>query len=994
MKISLLFRSLMLLALVSVSAISTPITAQTVRKIVYLRATPTLPTELWLMNPDGTGQTRVCNCPGVKRPVLSPDNLKIAFEMNDNVYVVKTDGTGLLNLSQTVGKGRYASWSPDSTQIIFDNDNVDIYRVNIDGSNTTRLTNSGQGNVLSSTTAAWSPDGRRIVFAGNGIEGGVYLKGELWVMNSGGGPATRLTHANLSESSYGGFAHPVWSPDSSRIVTTRYDICGPPPALAGLYVINVDTGDIRRISDCDYNQEDYKAVWSPNGKKIGARLGGGIFTMNPDGSGRRQVGFQAAESWNPAWSPDGKQLAFAYDNYLATTWDMFVANADGSGQTNLTNSTLIDEYSPDWGRGSACDQSTLSVPPIQNVSSHWPYDLNETNPNWTMTTEVSATDGLVLKDVKLGERYMAKKISVPYYTLQTSVVPKQRGELEPDGNHAVMRSRLVDYSVSEDGEKLVVEAAYAIDHIGTSCLRITQRYEFYRQGVGGGCEPSEKLPCSRWKPIVDYLFMGNNAETLTSINIAQRQHKHIGNLAYNTVGLFKDCDAPPWCGVSDADSLPGLVGFEEKSNPLFYESYGSAIHRGQKSNQWDNIHQTYRSRVSEPPLCKECRGTNFVGGGCPECDHSHWRWSASIPAPAFGNGNILGIPAGSDQDLDFAVILYQSGEEDPLQIQDLVQTAQLIRTYDISDRNPLLISRDSAPEEVVLWYSGTGYKSSDEFFGHGGFFNPALSDNHLNGESSFASPRTVRSQSVLSNEDGITAIVATEIFVSGSTTLAPIDTTLAVPLLPPGYSQYGTLGYDVTTDAESSGPYTLSFSVPSVTDQNVFDQLKVFHLEQDPYDPDQAIWVDRTVLPPDPQAPDFASKTVNARANLLGVFVLASVTGPLPANTGTADVALSFTDTPDPIVAGNNLTYVLSVTNTARKPRVALISLIHYHRVATMFPYLRLREFANTLRAPLFASSVQSTPGHPQRSRSCRTQVMEALFCLLKAGLLTTPRTP
>jgi uncharacterized repeat protein (TIGR01451 family) len=887
------------------------------RKIVYLHAGTSW--ELWIMNPDGSGQTKVCNCSDVQRPALSPDNLKIAFEMNNNVYVVNTDGTGLLNLSQNVGQGEYASWSPDSTQIIFDNDFRDIYRVNIDGSNTTRLTSPDRSGVFTNAAPAWSPDGRKIAFTGSGSEGGIFFRSEIWIMDAGGGPATRITHANICDICYGGFGRAVWSPDSSRIVALRADSpCGP-SGFSGFYLIyaNPASGGVVRLTDCDsHNGTTYLAAWSPNGKKLALRLGDQIYTMNPDGSGKKPVGLHASTYENPAWSPDGKKIAFSYDNYPVENYnEIYSVNADGTGQINLTNTPTLKEINPDWGRGSACDQSTISVPPIQNVSSHWPYDLNDTNPNWTMTTEVSATDGLVLKDVKLGERYMAKKISVPYYTLQTSVVPKQRGELEPDGNHAVMRSRLVDYSVSEDGEKLVVEAAYAIDHIGTSCLQITQRYEFYRKGVGGGCEPSEKLPCSRWKPIVDYQFTGNNDETLTAINIVQRQHLRIDDIAYNSVGLFKDCDTPGTCLPSAGHTLPGLFGFERKANPLFYESYGNAIRNGLKSNEWDNIHQTNRGQVSEPPLCWDCVGSNFVGGGCPECGHSHWRWGASIQGSAFGNGNIIGIPAGSIQDLDFAVTRYQSGEEDPLDIQDLI-TSQPIRTYDTSGRNPLQINWGSAPEEVVVWYSGTGKQNSDAFFGHGGFFNPTSIIKQLYGDLGFAAPGKRRSLSPLSSgEDGITAIVATNIFVPGFTTLNPFDPTLEAPLLPPGYSQYGTLGYDVTTDAESSGPYTLSFSVPSVTDQNVFDQLKVFHLEQDPYDPDAVIWVDRTVLPPDPQAPDFASKTVNARANLLGQFVLASVTGPLPANTGIADVALSFVDSPDPIVAGDNLTYVLSVTN-------------------------------------------------------------------------------
>src|SRR5439155_17325260 len=94
-----------------------------------------------------------------------------------------------------------------------------------------------------------------------------------------------------------------------------------------------------------------------------------------------------------------------------------------------------------------------------------------------------------------------------------------------------------------------------------------------------------------------------------------------------------------------------------------------------------------------------------------------------------------------------------------------------------------------------------------------------------------------------------------------------------------------------------------------------FSNLRIFHLEQDPYDPGGFVWIDRTVLSPDPQAPDFASKTINARADLLGQFVVAALTDPQPPNNGIADIAITLADSPDPIMSGNNLTYTLSVVN-------------------------------------------------------------------------------
>jgi TolB protein len=127
------------------------------------------------MNVDGSAQTKVCNCTNAQRPVLSPDGLKIAFEMNNNMYVVNIDGTGLINLTPSGWLNYYASWSPDSAKIVFQSDggaggNPSLYRVNINGSSLTLL---GEG-----ARPSWSPNGSKIAF----ISQGSNSNGEVFVM--------------------------------------------------------------------------------------------------------------------------------------------------------------------------------------------------------------------------------------------------------------------------------------------------------------------------------------------------------------------------------------------------------------------------------------------------------------------------------------------------------------------------------------------------------------------------------------------------------------------------------------------------------------------------------------------------------------------------------------------------------------------------------------------------------------------------------------------
>jgi TolB protein len=74
-------------------------------------------------------------------------------------------------------------------------------------------------------------------------------------------------------------------------------------------------------------------AFSPNGKRVAfVRLGAGIFSMKPDGTGLRRLTSNGRDSF-PAWSPDGKQVAFVRP--AASGWRVYVMSASGTGQRQL-----------------------------------------------------------------------------------------------------------------------------------------------------------------------------------------------------------------------------------------------------------------------------------------------------------------------------------------------------------------------------------------------------------------------------------------------------------------------------------------------------------------------------------------------------------------------------------------------------------------------------------------------------------------------------------
>jgi Tol biopolymer transport system component len=90
-------------------------------------------------------------------------------------------------------------------------------------------------------------------------------------------------------------------------------------------------------------------VWSPDGRRIAflSRRDGNkeLYVVNADGSGQRRLTRDASNSATPAWSPDGRTLAFEAGREGAI--GVYSVNADGSGRRRLARNGSAPAWSPD-----------------------------------------------------------------------------------------------------------------------------------------------------------------------------------------------------------------------------------------------------------------------------------------------------------------------------------------------------------------------------------------------------------------------------------------------------------------------------------------------------------------------------------------------------------------------------------------------------------------------------------------------------------------------
>ena len=254
--------------------------------ITFWTDAPSGHAEVWTMNEDGAGRTRLTNLYSAKRGDWSPNGRRLVFDgrfyrtlFDFDIGVMNADGSGMRRITRGPERDIIASWSPDGRWIVFtrlkeEGGVPDLWLVRPTGTGAHLLARGG-------SSPSWSPEGRRIAFE---------APGGVWTVSAEGRGRRKLVSGEIGE--------PSWSPNGRRLAYTSWQ-----HGQSEIYVANADGTGARRLTR--NGVDDFGASWSPDGTRIlythGTDGAHQVYSMNSDGSAKTNLSHNRNDEWATSW---------------------------------------------------------------------------------------------------------------------------------------------------------------------------------------------------------------------------------------------------------------------------------------------------------------------------------------------------------------------------------------------------------------------------------------------------------------------------------------------------------------------------------------------------------------------------------------------------------------------------------------------------------------------------------------------------------------------
>jgi dipeptidyl aminopeptidase/acylaminoacyl peptidase len=252
------------------------------------------------------------------------------------------------------------SFSPDGTQLVYsvtvtngdeDAQQSDLWRVGYDGTNRTQLTFTPKHDE---SAPAWSPDGRWLAFLSD--RGDDDAMTQVWAMPAGGGEARALT------SFPGGVDDYTWSPDGKRLAVIASDPSRPAGTPKPKQPAPI-------VTERFYFKED--------GSGYLTALRRHLYVVDIEGGKVEQLTSGPHDEWYPAWSPDGKSIAFVTkrgaDPDRHSNYDLYLVEPKaGTVERRLTTHEGADN-DPDTGSRPQWSPDSRRIAYLQRGEDKWIY---------------------------------------------------------------------------------------------------------------------------------------------------------------------------------------------------------------------------------------------------------------------------------------------------------------------------------------------------------------------------------------------------------------------------------------------------------------------------------------------------------------------------------------------------------------------------------------------------------------------------------------------